>query len=698
MVITCRRARLLLQCSDDLPPLDARLLDRHVQSCPRCAEIAKQRVDVDALLRRYVTRQPAPSVAGAVRARLEAGDRVGVRPLKPHRRILPRAWLSAPLVAAALLTALVAPQTLPDGARPVPVVAAWHLVRPQIGYPLAVDPVQPGHLLAGAWGRIYESRNRGASWRALAPLPPHLIIRSIAIDRSDLARYLVATNNSIFVSDDAGAHWRERANSLPGHFNMFVLQDSVRPNRFYAGPSVLWKSDDHGETWSRDGSGEVFAPDGIQALDSSPDGTLLTGIWGGGVALSHDGGVTWRRSTQGLSRDVMDVERGRAAWWAASDRGIYRSIDGGKSWRRDSPPHFFATSVLPRSGYVIAAGDHAVYRSRTLGGRWILAMRGLPFNPYVNSLLADPFRPNTVYASLNSDGIFRSDDAGRTWRAMNDGLPLHGDLQPVRHILFRRSGALWITNVWGSDPQVLTVDRDVRLFSLSPDEASAAYVAGTAGEWEVRLVGAGGSMARNLVTGSGPVPRALMWSPSAALLAVVGASEVTLTNLAQSHTWKLSSADHVIGWTASGRSLLVWNAMRGRLEERSPLNGALRTVYSGLPAEPKLAPDGRHVAFVNAGRLYVGALPDAATSLLRVTPGCEASAFSATASRVLLRCGSGLEIVDARTRTISETSLPAGARWAPGSDSTILFNRSGDLWAWTHSHGTHLLVRNAHEL
>lgn len=687
--LPCPTARLWLQAPHELSASETSVLHAHLSECGMCSAFSARQTQLDATLTATLEGLQIAPVARSVRARLEA--KPVRRPI--HARLLPPACLVAPLAVAAMLLALIFPQVLPDGSGSPPAHAAWHLVRPKIGYPLAVDPVRPNHLLAGAFGQVYESRDGGEPWTRLAPLPPHLVIRALAIDTSNPNRYLVATEHSIFLSRDAGRHWTAAVGSLPGAMNMFLTQDPRAPTTFYVGPSILWKSVNGGTSWARDGRGMVFAPDGIQSVQFGSNGTLLAGIWHGGVALSSDGGVTWQRRAQGLAPNVMDVEPGRGAdLWAATDRGVYRSTDTGLHWHRSGlPGDFFATSLLVQGRVMLAGGDQALYRSADGGAHWSLAMEGLPLDPYVSGLSGDPFHSQRVYASLNSDGIFRSDDGGRHWRAVDQGLPLQGALQPARQFLFRREGALWISDAAGTDPGVLTVDRNVRLAALSPDQAAVAYVGGTQHRWGAYVLNAGGSAARTILTGAGRPPSAVLWSPSASLLALVRRSRVTVTNLSRASTWPLRPAARVLGWTPDGRYLLTWDRTTGLVAAHLPQTGIVQGPTRGpYPSAPLVAPDGTHIA------LRTGAMVDAGTwrTSFQAMPSlasCRPIAWSADSTRLLAGCrGSSIEVSPSGT-VLVRVHLPPPVRWLPGGHD-LLFFRHGNLWKWS-PRGAHELIR-----
>lgn len=692
--LNCGTARVWLQDTSDLVTPETQLLHAHLQHCAVCNRYQAWRSDIDQRILDTLSADTAGlSVRSQVLRQLSAPARPTARSIAPRglnrlsqarSRLTPRSlWAAVPIAVLAALLFLFLPQAIPGNRHVIPSVAesdaAWHVVRPAIGFPLALDPVRPNHLLAGAWGSVYQSWNGGDSWHLLARLHAG-VIRSLAIDRSRPNRYLVAVMHSVLVSDDAGRHWHRAINSLPGAENMFLIQHPTRPSIFYLGPSILWKSEDHGQSWERAGNSAIFAPDGIQALAVAPGGTLYTGIWSGGVAVSYNGGRTWRRRARGLDRHVLDVEMSPdGVLWAATQRGLYSSSDDGQRWTYlRGPGHFFATGVAFGPGYVLVSGVDALFRSTDGGSHWALAMDGLPLAPYIYSVMTDPFHPQRVYASLNSDSVFRSDDGGRHWGAVDNGIQIKGSDTADRPVLFLRDGALWHTDRNGIDPGVLTVDQDVRLAALSPDGVASAYLAVNSDGWAVRLVSVGGSGARTVASGTDSPPGKLLWSPNAALLAIVQPGMVTVSNLSHSSYHRtVTTQEHVLGWAANGRDLLIWNSSSKQIVSTDTKRFTGITIAS----LPFLAPDGKHLASLEGGRLRISTI-GGTTRLIYVRPTCRVRQWSDDSAGLLLTCGTrgAMQERDQRGHLVARTRLPAIASWMPGSHTDLIFFQRAALW------------------
>src|SRR5688572_9282255 len=133
----------------------------------------------------------------------------------------------------------------------------------------------------------------------------------------------------------------------PGGDVRALAADPRDPRRIYLGTAdgLLYRSDDMGRRWQRMSPG--FPQRGVSLDDIvvTPAGVLLVGYWevqgtGGGVARSADGGRTFTilEGVRGEPVRALAVgPRNPDLVVAGSMTGVFRSLDGGRSWRRITP-------------------------------------------------------------------------------------------------------------------------------------------------------------------------------------------------------------------------------------------------------------------------------------------------------------------------------------------------------------------------
>ncbi len=151
--------------------------------------------------------------------------------------------------------------------------------------------------------------------------------------------------------------------------------------------------------------------------------TRVLGANGGGVYRSDDGGATWRQD--GLAgqavRAIVQSEADPKLMLAGTLDGVYRSRDDGAQWERISPAqhadlrNFDSLLVDPRNTDVIYAGTfHLPWKTLDGGAHWQQMSAGMIDDSDVMSITLDPANPNHIYASACS-GIYHSDNSGTKW-------------------------------------------------------------------------------------------------------------------------------------------------------------------------------------------------------------------------------------------------------------------------------------------
>ena len=262
--------------------------------------------------------------------------------------------------------------------------------------------------------------------------------------------------------------WRNIGPDRGGR-SLTVAGSSARPNEYYFGAvgGGLWKTTDGGTTWKPVTDGKISSSSvgAVAVAPSNPDIVYLgmgeselrgNVMQGDGVYKSTDAGKTWKHigleSTQAIARIRVDAADPNLVYVAAlghpygpsADRGIYRSTDGGTTWKKIlyENDHSGAEdiSIDPRNNKIIFAtiwdvqrtpwslssggpGSH-LYKSTDGGDTWkdITRNPGLPTGIVGKIGVAVSADSNRIYAIVENEngGIFRSEDAGATWAKVND--------------------------------------------------------------------------------------------------------------------------------------------------------------------------------------------------------------------------------------------------------------------------------------
>jgi photosystem II stability/assembly factor-like uncharacterized protein len=224
----------------------------------------------------------------------------------------------------------------------------------------------------------------------------------------------------------------------------------------YAGtePSAVFRSDNGGDNWVdlaglrrlRSADTWSFPPRPhthhvrwIEA-DVSVADRVFVAIEAGALVRTFDGGQTWHDRVRGGPYDThtaMTHPLAPGRIYSASGDGYFESTDAGQSWRspEDGLEHRYLVGVAvdpadpetvivsatdaPVSAYSPRRAESYVYRKTALKG-WEQAMRGLPEakGTTVSRFATDVGEPGVIYAA-NNRGLFRSDDAGQSWKALD---------------------------------------------------------------------------------------------------------------------------------------------------------------------------------------------------------------------------------------------------------------------------------------
>ncbi|MCR9288050.1 MAG: glycosyl hydrolase [Bacteroidetes bacterium] len=227
----------------------------------------------------------------------------------------------------------------------------------------------------------------------------------------------------------------------------------------------IWKTEDAGVSWRNitDGflkSGSV----GAIAVSKADPNIIYAGMGehavrgvmtshGDGVYKSMDAGKTWVHMGLKDSRhiaairinptdpNIVYVAVQGALWGSNKDRGVYKSADGGKTWRNvlfvDEKTGAVDLSMDASNPRVLYAGmwdyqrhpwkvrsggeGSGIWKSMDGGESWKQLKKGLPKMMGKVSVDVSPANPNRVYANIEAEkgGVFRSDNGGESWTQVN---------------------------------------------------------------------------------------------------------------------------------------------------------------------------------------------------------------------------------------------------------------------------------------
>ena len=238
------------------------------------------------------------------------------------------------------------------------------------------------------------------------------------------------------------------------------------PSIFYVASASggLLKTVNGGNTWENVFDSQATVSIGDVAINPTDSNVVWVGTgeannrqsssWGDGIYKSTDGGKTWKhmglRETQHIGRIVIDpndtdivyVAAVGRLWGANTERGVYKTVDGGITWQHvlainqdtgavdlaidpANPKTLFAAAYQRRrTGWGFNGGgpDSGIYKSVDAGRTWRRLDAGLPKGD-TGRIGLDIYRRNSniVYAIVeNRDGgVFRSEDKGETWTKVN---------------------------------------------------------------------------------------------------------------------------------------------------------------------------------------------------------------------------------------------------------------------------------------
>ena len=296
---------------------------------------------------------------------------------------------------------------------------------------IAIDPRDSSHLLAGTDLGILSSHNAGRNW---VPEARDVIIGAVfALAFSPDGQLAVcAAASGVFRRDGDG--WRRveaPESALPAH----ALVAGPANNRFYLlGRSGLFASEDGGRSFAAvPGLPDTSDITALVAIPGSPD--ILAAVIDGRAMISHDEGHSWRNAGFGdaatpVDTVATDATRPQRIWAAAGGRIVF-SDDLGAGWHsvgRSLPEARVRVRGIAASAdrtSLVVSSDRGIYRSGDGGGTWAQKEDNLPIHLEAGPLARDPNDAEVIYA------VFSLMPYAEVWRMAVEGGNLLARIEPI---------------------------------------------------------------------------------------------------------------------------------------------------------------------------------------------------------------------------------------------------------------------------
>jgi len=297
-----------------------------------------------------------------------------------------------------------------------------------------VDRFHPDAVLAATSNaQIFRSEDAGDSWTPL-PFPAQFraTLHAFAVDQHHPGVYFAglssdtAEYSGLMHTSDGGLTW-DRIPELRAVWSIAIWQQDSRVIAA-GGEDGIWLTRDGAETWERIAPLDDPELKPVVSLTFDPGDFNI--LYAGTPHLAWktvDGGADWQSIHNGMLDDsdvfsiLVDDRRPRRIF-AATCGGIYRSLDGGSGWMKlnQAKGASFRTYHIaqnPLQPSVLLAGTTlGLIKSMDGGTTW----RRLTTQP-TRWIAFDPVRPNRVFVATDEAGLFRSDDAGESLQAINEG-------------------------------------------------------------------------------------------------------------------------------------------------------------------------------------------------------------------------------------------------------------------------------------
>ncbi|NND09564.1 MAG: glycosyl hydrolase [Flavobacteriaceae bacterium] len=235
------------------------------------------------------------------------------------------------------------------------------------------------------------------------------------------------------------------------------------------GSGGVWKTTNSGTTWKSIFDNQKVYSIGCVTIDPNNPHTIWVGTgenvggrhagFGDGIYVSHDDGKTWKNmgleNSEHLSKIIVHPENSDVVWAASQgplwskggDRGVFKTSDGGKTWKRtlgdaewvgatdmlidpNNPDVLYAATWQRHrtvAGYLGGGPGSGLHKSTDGGDTWRALKNGIPrSNLGKTGLAMSPFNSDVIYAALELDrtkgGVYMTTNGGESWVKQSDAV------------------------------------------------------------------------------------------------------------------------------------------------------------------------------------------------------------------------------------------------------------------------------------